>query len=527
MEIADTPYGDFPSDALASLDGADSAVLVVSAADGVQSGTMNAFQHCSEAGIKSIAALTKMDRPFLKINEVIQDIAEKLKVQPVPIQSYLGESEGFEGVKSLFSIDDGGKTIRNKDPELDDAWMILEEAVAMTDDDLLAEYLEKGNLSDHTVLQGLRQAVIENKILPLVFTSAIEEKGISELMDAIVSFLPNPIEAREEALKKSHGGVVGESEPGVEAGFAGRVIHTTIDSFGSLSIVRVVSNHRVPHTGIFSSLPHEIVNLRTGTKIKMPSVSTCFGLCGKQRQQLEDNAQVLPGDVIALPKLPDCIETNDVICDPSAVAAEKAEIESEASSKSLSPLSRPIQEVPLMASATVSLTSVGDLKKGKKKSGGGDDKLINALTALSREDLSLKVEQKSGQWIVKCMSNDHLSLLVERLRERYGVEVVLGDTPVAYRETIAKTATKVEGKHKKQSGGSGQFGVCYITAEPLEEGSGIEFESQIKGGVISKTFINSVEKGVREQLSVSSILTNVKNYCCYPFRPITNDYIYL
>ncbi len=504
LQVADTPYGDFPSDAFAALDGADSAILVVSAADGVQSGTTNAYQHCSKAGIKTILALSKMDRPFLNTYEVLEDIEMSLGIKAVPLQVYQGEGDDFKGVKSLLEIGERGEVKRKHDQDLDEAWVVLEEAVAMTNDDLLIEYLEEGSLEDDKVLRGLRSAVIENKILPVVYTSAIQDKGVSELMDAVAAIMPSPIEARENTLKAACEGSAEKCglEPGVEAGFAARVLHTTIDSFGSLSIIRVISNDRNGENGSFSSLPHDVVSLRTGTQVKMPSISTCFGLCGKQRQPLADGAQILPGDVIALPKVD--LETNEIICVPSAVKEEETEIEIEELSETLSPLSRPIQDIPLMASATISLASSGNSKGGKKRSGSGnDDKLINALSALSREDLSLEVEQDSGQWIVRCMSKDHMNLIVERLRDRYDVEVELGETPVAYRETISRAVQNIEGRHKKQSGGSGQFGLCFITVEPLEEGAGIEFESRVKGGAISKTFINSVEKGVREQLGVS------------------------
>jgi elongation factor G len=148
----------------------------------------------------------------------------------------------------------------------------------------------------------------------------------------------------------------------------------------------------------------------------------------------------------------------------------------------------------------------GKKSKGGGKSSGlggaGDDKLTSALAAMAREDLALRVEHDaaSGKLMVRCMSGDHLKLVAARLQDRYGLEVQLGHPPVQYRETLVKAVSNMEGRHKKQSGGSGQFGVCYISMEPLEEGSGIEFESQIKGGVISKPFISAVEKGVYEQL---------------------------
>ena len=503
LHVSDTPYGDFPSDAMSALDGSDSSILVISAADGVQSNTINAYNHCKEVGIKTLVALSKMDRPFLNISEVLQSIEEQLGIKPVPLQVPVGEGEGFSGVLSLFEVDKNGMLSRNKDGATDNAWSILEEAVAMTSDDLLIEFLDNGSIEDDAVLAGLRNAIVEQKILPLVYTSAIQDVGVSQLMDAVVAFLPSPIEARKSTLEAAFAAAGDEldKKPGEEGGFAARVLHTTIDAFGSLSIVRIISNSRDETTGKFKPLPHEVINLRTGEKIKLSS--TCFGLCGKQRQMLADYAQFLPGDVIALPKV--SIETNDIICTQSAVKDEEYEIEVESFTHSLSPLSRPVVETSLMASATIALAEASG-KKGRKQSGSGDDKLINALSSLSREDLGLKVEQESGQWIIRCMSKDHLNLIVERLKDRYDLDVDVGETPIAYRETITRAITNVEGKHKKQSGGSGQFGVCYITVEPLAEGSGVEFGSTVKGGAISKTFINSIEKGVMEQLSLGGPL---------------------
>ena len=150
IEIADTPWGDFAADALASLDGADSAIIVVSAADGVQSGTKSAFQHCQEAGIKPLVTLSKMDRPFLQVDEVLQDIETSLGMKPIPLQvPIMGQGDAFEGVIPLFTLDSEGNLQKNKgqDDDLEEAWTLLEEAVAESDDDLLIEYLEYSSLS--------------------------------------------------------------------------------------------------------------------------------------------------------------------------------------------------------------------------------------------------------------------------------------------------------------------------------------------------------------------------------------------
>lgn len=504
LEVADTPWGDFPSDALASLDGADSSVLVVSAADGVQSGTINAYQHCKSAGIKTIVALSKMDRPFVRIDEVLVGIESSLGMKPVPLQVRLGEGDQFEGVKPLFLLDDDGNLKKNDQDGLEEAWAALEEAVVFSDDDLLVGYLENSQVEPEQVLKGIRSGVRQGKILPLVYTSAERDLGVLELMDAIVAVLPDPVEMREDALMaacESDKGKCG-MEAGVEAGFAARVLHTTVDSFGSLSVLRVISNSRDHgQEGAFHSLPLEAVNLRTGIKFKMPSASTSFGLCGKERLSLADGAHVMPGDVIAVPRLPEDVRTNDILTIPAAVKEEESEIDIETYANVLTPLSRPVEEIPLMTAATVWLSDVTG-KKSKGRSTGGDDKLISALAAMTREDLALRVEHDSasGKLLVRCMSGDHLQLVASRLKDRFGLEVELGQPPVQYRETLVKSVTGIEGKHKKQSGGSGQFGVCFIGMEPLEGGAGIQFESQIKGGVISKPFIASVEKGVREEL---------------------------
>jgi len=510
LQVADTPWGDFPTDAMATVNGADASILVVSAPDSVQSGTIHAYQYCQhKAGIRpTLLVLSKMDRPFVQLDTVLEDLELELGIKPIPLQVAKGVSETFEGVTPLLQLQQSdGRIVKNHeaDPQ---AWAALEEAVAMTDDDLLVDFLENSKLEPDHVIQGLRKAVLKGQVLPLVYTSAEMDLGVKELMDALVYALPDPMEARAEALRVACENNAGRCglDPGVEAGFAARVLHTTVDSFGSLSVLRVISNSRNDETGAFDSLPHDAVVLRTGTKIKVPSASTTFSLCGKERVNLGDNDRILPGDVIAVPKLPEEVRTNDILTVPNAVKDEEEEILIEQTTNSLTPLSRPVEDIPLMASATVEVPEESGKKKAKAS--GGDDKLISALHAMAREDLALRVEQDaaSSKLLVRCMSGDHLHLVSERLKERYGLEVVLGQPPVQFRETLVKAVNDIEGKHKKQSGGSGQFGVCVIGMEPLEEGSGVEFESKIKGGVISKPFISSVEKGVREQLQAGGPL---------------------
>jgi elongation factor G len=283
LEVSDTPWGDFPCDALAALDGADAAVLVVSAAGPVPSGAVQAYRHCVDAGIPVLIALSKMDRPYIRAEQVLEDVEEAIGIKPTPLQVIHGDGSSFESVKSLFQLDEQGSLQRNPDAP-QEAWGALEEAVAVTDDALLMEYLENGSLQDFQVAVGVREAVRAGKIVPLVYTSALANVGVNELMDAVVAVLPNPLEMRAHALRAAceSDHLKCSLQPGVEAGFAARILHTTVDSFGSTSVLRVVSNSQSSDDdGSFDSLPAEVVNLRTGERFKLPGPSNCFSLCGK------------------------------------------------------------------------------------------------------------------------------------------------------------------------------------------------------------------------------------------------------
>lgn len=384
LEISDTPWGDFPSDALASVDGADSAIVVISAADGVQTGTLHALEHCHSAGIKTLICLSKMDRPFLQVDTIMKDLESSFNVKPIPLQVPVFENDEFQRVEPLFLLDDtqvvGNKPrlVKNDVEGLEEAWTVLEEAVAMSNDELLIEYLENSQLEPNQVFQGLVEAVQQRKIFPLIYTSAEKDIGGEELMDVIVAVLPDPLMTRQEALDaacQSDEGKCG-MVAGVEAGFAARVLHTTVDSFGSVSVLRVISNSRENDNGPFHSLPHEAVNLRSREKLKLPSASTsfCF-VAGKERVPLQDGVGVLPGDVIAVPKLPESVRTNDILTVPAAVSEEESEISIETAVDVLTPLSRPFEDVPLMTCATVSLAETGGKKSRGNKASSGDDKV--------------------------------------------------------------------------------------------------------------------------------------------------------
>ena len=390
LELVDTPWHDFQSDANSALDGSDAAIIVASVCDGLKPGTITSFKECQEKKVKSILCLSKMDREFIDVDNFMEEFEATLGVKPVPLQVRVhGKGDEFEGVKPLFLLKANGDIVKNDEPGTEDAWKYLEESVAMTDDDLLMEYLDDGTLSSDKVLLGLKTAIRKQKILPAVFTSSEQNVGVIELMDSIIAFLPDPVEAREEALQaacESEGGMCG-MKPGVEAGFAARVVHTVVDSFGSLSILRVISNS-CDGGGNFDSIPHNVVNMRTGEDIKIGL--TAFTLQGKERLAFPTGAKVLPGNVIAIPKL-DSVQTNDILTVKEAVSEEAAEIQIEEETQVLTPLSRRASELPLMYTALVSLPEADGKKGGKGKTNSGSDKLISALHAIAREDLAGKI----------------------------------------------------------------------------------------------------------------------------------------
>lgn len=362
IEVTDTPWGDFQSDANAATNGCDSAVIVASAVDGVQAGTISSFKYCQENGIKCILALSKMDRPFLNDN-LLDEFEASLGTKPVPLQVVVKDGDEFKGVQPLFTLKPGGDVEKNDVDGAEDVWMELEEAVAMADDDLLMEYLDEGSLAPEKVVTGLQTAIRQNKLLPLVYTSAEHDLGVMELLDTIAAFLPNPVQVREDALQaacESDQGKCGMAlKPGVEAGFAARVVHTTVDSFGSLSILRVISNSRGDEG--FDPLPNNVINLSNGESLKIGL--TAFTLQGKERVALPNGAKVLPGNVIAVPKLPDTVHTNDILTVPEAVSEEESEREIEEAVGVLTPLSRAAKDVPLMYTALVSLPEAGGKKR--------------------------------------------------------------------------------------------------------------------------------------------------------------------
>jgi len=427
LQFIDTPgYADFFGEVVCGIRGVDSAVIVVDAIAGVEVGTERAWQLLEENNLPCVIFINKLDKEDADVNKALADIKDRLSKKAVTIESL-------------------------DDPE-------LVEAIAESDDGLLEKYLEGTKLSPQELCSGLRQAVIKRRVFPVLAGSGINDKGIPELLDAIIKYLPCPLErAKIEAsdpLKPENKKEIlfKEDEP-----FCAFVFKSISDPYvGQLTLLRVFSGALLSNTGFYNA-----------TKKTKERIGQIFLLQGKEQRAIELAAC---GDIVAIAKLKETV-TSDSLCE------EKRQV-----------LFDPIVFPQPAISASV-----------KPKSRQDEDKISGALNKLSAEDPTFKItrDQQTKELIISGLGDLHLAIMIERMKKRFNVEVELGTPKVSYKETITKSA-RVQGKYKRQSGGRGQYGDCWIEIEPLEHGKGFEFVDKVFGGAIPRNFIPSVEKGVRQ-----------------------------
>ncbi|MDD5238223.1 MAG: elongation factor G [Candidatus Omnitrophica bacterium] len=425
LQIIDAPgYADFFAEVISGLRAVDAAVIVIDASAGVEVGTENAWQLLEESGLPCLIFINKMDREDADIDKVLQDIRMRFS-------------------KKATTVDSLDK------PE-------LVEAVAESDDKLLEKYLEGAKLTPEEIKSGLTQAVIKRKIFPVLSGSALTDKGISELLDAIIQFLPSPLQrAPIEGNNPAKPQEKKEIQIKEDAPFHAFVFKTISDPYvGQLTLLRIFSGKLLSDTSFYN------VNKKIRERI-----GQVYILQGKEQKSVEAGSC---GDIVAIAKLKETF-TSDSLSD------EKDQV-----------LFEPIIFPTPAISASV-----------KPKSRQDEEKISGALAKLCAEDPSFKVtrDQQTKELIISGLGDLHLSIMVERMKKRFNVEVELGTPKVSYKETITKS-TKVQGKYKRQSGGRGQYGDVWIEVQPLERGKGFEFVDKIFGGAIPRNFIPSVEKGV-------------------------------
>ena len=477
INIIDTPGdGNFIFDAFTAMQGADAAFIVVSAPDGIEVQTEAVFNRAVELGLPRVLVINKMDRERADAAGALSEFEEIFGCKPVPLQVPIGSEDSFEGVVSLMQMKalmfkkDGSGAFDKADipDELSDevaaAWENLVECVAETDEPLLEKYLDTFELSEDEVKGGFQKALKTGELVPVLYTSAGLNIGVEALLDLACWAVGSPLERQPISGEDGDGN---PTEVVISDGgaFYGQVIKTFMDEFsGKVSIYRIFSGQTPADGGILNTSAEESERL-----------GTLYALRGTEREALDGG---IAGDIVSVAKLKST-HTNNTLASLGEVTVLPAQ-------------SYP----PAMMEYTIVASSKGD-----------EDKLKVAVDRLIDEDptLSIGYSELSKSLVLQGMGQAHLDLSVAKMKRKFKVAVDCDLPAVPYRETIRRKVIKVEGKHKKQTGGAGQFGVCYLDVEPLPRGGGFEFVDKIFGGSIPKQFIPSVEKGVVARMRSGNI----------------------
>ena len=452
LNILDTPgYAEFLGESISALRVADAAILVVSAPAGVQVGTQQMWRRLQAQNVPTIIFINKMDRENADFNATLTQVRDRLGSQCVALNLPIGAEANFTGVANLLE----GQVPDDLRAAADQAREQLMEAVAETDDELTEKYLEAGELAPEQLMEGLRKAIRSGQVVPVLAGSATACLGIEELLDIAVTYLPSPDQAPAATASKGDESV--ELIADSNGPLAAFVFKTSADPFvGKLSYFRVYS-------GTFKT--GEAWNV---TKNSVERVAQISVQVGKTQEHVTELAA---GDIGSVAKLAD-VTTGDTL----GVKGTPL---------SLSPVSFPN---PVYS---VAITP---------KSQADNDKMSSALSRIVEEDLSLHVGRDSatGDFVLSGLGGTHVEVTAERIHRKFGVDLELAPPHVAYRETITKV-TKAEYRHKKQSGGHGQYGHVMMRLEP-NPGGGFAFGNEVVGGSVPKDFITSVEKGVIKAL---------------------------
>ncbi len=467
VNLIDTPgYADFLGDVRAALRVVDLAVFVVSAVDGVEVQTEAIWREASLLGVPRMIFMNKLDRERASFERTLDQLRERLGAGVAPLELPIGAEASFRGVADLLTdtahLYEGG--VPHTEPIPDDMEQLehqvhdnLVEGIVVADDELLERYLE-GEVPDLEELERALTLGIETaSVFPVVIGSATAEVGIDRLADLLVEIGPPPAD-RPVTVRAGDTEVEVPADP--DAKPLAMVFKTIADPFvGQVSLLKVLS-------GTIRNDDH-LVNSRTGTDERLHGL---FVVRGKEHEPVDALAA---GDIGGVAKLA-ATTTGDT----------------------LAPKGQPVHVDPIEPPAPVLAMAV------VAKTQADDDKLATALHRLQDEDQSLVVErdEETHQTVLRGTGETHLAITLERLERKFGVNLTTEDVLVRYRETISAPAT-AEGKHKKQSGGHGQFAVCTIEVEPVERGEGFEFVDKIVGGAISRGYIPAVAKGIEETMA--------------------------
>ena len=475
FNVIDTPgHVDFTVEVERSMRVLDGAVMVYCAVGGVQPQSETVWRQANKYKVPRLAFVNKMDRQGANFFRVVEQMATRLRANPVPVVVPIGAEDGFQGVVDLLKMkailwNDAtqGLTFDYGDIPADlvsvaEEWREkMVEAAAEANEDLMEKYLSGETLTEEEIVSALRTRTLAGEIQPVLCGSAFKNKGVQRMLDAVVEYLPAPTDIPPVAGVNPKTEEADSREASDEEKFSALAFKLMNDKYvGQLTFIRVYS-------GVLKS-GDTVINSVKGTRER---VGRLVQMKANDRDEIEE---VRAGDIAAAIGLKD-VTTGETLCAEDApIILERMEFP------------EPVIHVAV-----------------EPKTKADQEKMGLALNRLAKEDPSFRVktDEESGQTIISGMGELHLEILVDRMNREFGVEAAVGAPQVAYRETIRKEV-EVEGKHVKQSGGKGQYGHAVIKMEPLEPGgAGYEFIDEIKGGVIPKEFIPSVDKGIRDTLN--------------------------
>ena len=469
INIIDTPgHVDFTVEVQRSLKVLDGAVTILAAKGGVQPQTETVWRQADKYQVPRMVYVNKMDTTGADFMLCVEQLQNRLKANAIPIQLPVGAEDSFKGIVDLIKMrafihkDDLGKEIEECDvPEdlkaqAEEYRSKLIEAAAEQDDELMMKYLDGEELSEEEIKKGIRIGTIANKIIPVCCGSSYKNKGVQELLNAVVDFMPSPIDIPNIKGVDPDGNEV-ERKTDDNEPFSALAFKIATDPFvGKLCFFRVYSGTLDAGSTILNA-----------NKDKKDRMGRILLMHANHRQDIE---KVYAGDIAAAVGLKE-VSTGDTLCDPAhPVILESMEFP------------EPVIDIAI-----------------EPKDKANSEKMGIALAKLAEEDPTFKTwtDQESGQTIIAGMGELHLDIIVDRLKREFKVECSVGKPQVSYKETI-RNKVKVQGKFIRQSGGRGQYGDVWLELEPLEAGKGIEFESKIVGGVVPKEYIKPIEEGVRE-----------------------------
>jgi len=473
INIIDTPgHVDFTAEVERSLRVLDGAVAVFDAVHGVQPQSEKVWRQADKYGVPRICFINKIDKMGADFEHAIDTIRKRLSAKPVAIQIPIGQEDKFKGVVDLLTM----KAILWKDETMGAEYITEEipaelkkkaeafhaqlvETIAENDDEVLHKFLEGEEISADELKKSLRKSTIELKLFPVVVGTAFKNKGVQPLLDAVVDYLPSPLDIGETHGKNPDNGQEVTRKPDDKDPFSALAFKIMADPFvGQLTFIRVYSGQL--KTG------DSILNVRTG---KTERIGRLMKMHANKREEI---SEILAGDICAAVGMKN-VSTGDTICDEDhPIALESIEFAAPVISVAVEPKTKADQE-----------------------------KMGMALGKLAQEDPTFKVhtDPDSGQTIISGMGELHLEIIVDRMMREYKVEANVGKPQVAYRETVRKHS-EAEGKYIRQTGGRGQYGHAKIRIEPNEAGKGYEFVNEIVGGSVPKEYIKPIDQGIQEAM---------------------------